>query len=90
MLRQVLKVPAEQKAAFDRWYDEQGFEVVDEITDRCYDAAIELLAAASDYIKYRKMDASDPTFAEILEQAQSWLTEVDYGGAAASYPASGK
>ena len=79
-MRQVLKVPAEQKAAYDQWWNDQGFEVVDEITDRAYDAAIELVAAVSDYIKLRTMNPAEPPFDQILEQAQSWLKEVNYPG----------
>ena len=71
-------VSPEQFAAYQRWYARKGFEVVDDIADRCMDAALELLAATSDYIKSRNLDPAEPEFKYILVEALSWMIGVIY------------
>ena len=60
MLKQTRLVTVEQQPAFEQWYEDQGFAVVEDVTDRCYDAATELLAAIADYIKLRTMNPAEP------------------------------
>ena len=42
------------------------------------DAALELLAATSDYIKSRNLDPAEPEFKYILVEALSWMIGVIY------------
>ena len=76
MLKQTRLVTAEQQQAFEQWWEDQGFELTEDVTDRCYDAATELLAAIADYIKLRTMNPAEPPADQVLEQAVSWLTAV--------------
>jgi hypothetical protein len=71
MLKQTNLVPAEQRVAFEQWYKDQGFAVVEDVTDRCGDAVNELMAAVTDYIKLRTMNPAEPPADQVLEQAIS-------------------
>ena len=71
--RNVADLTAEQKVRFDAWWKSKRFEVEDEIAHRLWDAAYELLEAASDSLKLKRLDPSAPPAEQLIPEAVDWV-----------------